>query len=121
MAHAIVSQTNIKFIENYDVGKGYHYAQNKNYIDQVMFIVVNVFVPKDNDLLGNGGRCIKVSCVPVGDYEKAKRNSYKRVYDDEEHYTYPHIPENMELKKENTIGKTKLYVENFNLRKNKIL
>ena len=97
--HAVVARTNIKLIENYDVGKRYHYAHHKNYIDQVMFIVVNGFVPKDNNLLGNGGRSIKVSCVPVGDYEQAKRDSYKRVYDDEGRFTYPKIPENLERRK----------------------
>ena len=104
---AVVTRTNIKLIENYDVGQRYHYCPHKNYIDQVMFILVNGFVPKDNDLLGNGGRCIKVSCVPVGDYEKAKWNSYKRVYDDEGNYTYPKIPENMERKKGDYYWKNK--------------
>ena len=62
-----------------------------------MFIVVNGFVPKDNNLLGNGGRSIKVSCIPVGNYEAARRNSYKRVYnDDERTFSYPQIDENIE-------------------------
>ena len=64
-----------------------------------MFIVVNGFVPTDNDLLGNGGRSIKLSCVPVGDYEQAKRDSYRRVYDDEGRFTYPQIAENHERTK----------------------
>ena len=50
-------------------------------------------------MLGNGGRCIKVSCVPVGEYEQAKRDSYKRVYDDEGRFTYPQIQDNLERKK----------------------
>ena len=54
-----------KLIENYDVGKRYNYVPHKKYINQVMFIVVNGFLPKDNNILGNGGRCIKVSFVPV--------------------------------------------------------
>ena len=97
--YAVVARNSIKLIENYDVGKRYHYAHHKSYIDQVMFIVVNGFVPTDNYLLGNGGRSIKLSCVPVGDYEQAKRDFYRRVYDDEGRFTYPQIAENHERTK----------------------
>ena len=61
-----------------------------------MFIVVNNFIPKDNNLLGMGGKSVKVSCIPVGDYEPAKCDSYKQVYDDECNFIYPQIPENIE-------------------------
>ena len=88
-------------LESYDINKRHHYAHHKSFIDQVMFVVINGFIPKDNDIMGNGGRSIKVSCVPVGEYEKAKRDSYKRVYDDAGNFSYPHIPENLERKKGN--------------------
>ena len=64
-----------------------------------MFIVVNGFIPKDNDILGNEGRCVKVSCVPVGNYVAATKNSYRRVYNDDGSYGYPKISENIERKK----------------------
>ena len=65
--HAVVTRSKIKLLENYDVRKFYRYVNHKSYIDQVMFIVVNGFVPKENNLLVNGGICIKISCIPIGD------------------------------------------------------
>ena len=82
-----------------DINNRYHYAHHKNFIDQVMFIVVNGFIPNDNNLLGMGGRSVKVSCIPVGHYEPAKKDSYKRAYDDNGGFSYPHIPENIERRK----------------------
>ena len=99
--HAVVTRSNIKLLESYDIKNRYHYAHHKSFIDQVMFVVINGFIPTDNDILGNGGRSIKVSCVPVGDYEVAKRDSYKRVYDEDGNFSYPHIPENLERRKGN--------------------
>ena len=97
--HDVVTRSNIKLLETYDVGKRSHYAHHKNYIDQVMFIVVNGFIPHDNNLLGNEGRSVKVSCIPIGDYVQEKRDSYKRVYNDEGNLTYPQISENIERQK----------------------
>ena len=54
--------------------------------------------------MGNGGRSVKVACVPVGEYEHAKRYSYTRVYDDDGGYSYPHIAENLESRKGENIG-----------------
>ena len=56
-----------------------------------------------------------MDCIAVGDYEECKRSSYKRVTDEERNFTYPHIPENLEKKRENTTGETKLYVAHENL------
>ncbi len=52
--HAVVTRTNVKLLKNYNAGKRFHYAHHKNYMDQVMFIVVNGFVPFQNNLFGNG-------------------------------------------------------------------
>ena len=68
-----MTRTNVKILEQYGIRKRYHYAHHKSYIDQVMFIVVNGFMPRDNNLLGDGGRSVKVSCIPIGDYVKAKK------------------------------------------------
>ena len=76
-----------------------------------MFVVVNGFISHENNLLGNGGRSIKVSCIPVGDYVKEKQNSYKRVTDDEGNFTYPQIPENIKKRVKN-IRKTRPSVVN---------
>ena len=59
-----------------------------------MFIVINGFIPKDNDLLGNGGRSIKIACIPVGEMTKCTRTGYKRLYDEDGYYTCPQIPGN---------------------------
>ena len=72
-----------------------------------MFIVFNEFIPCDNKLLGNGGISVKVSCIPVGDYVKAKQNSYKRVTDDQGNFTYPQIQENIIRKKGEKYWKNK--------------
>ena len=80
--HAVVTRTKIKLLENYNVGKRFHYAHHKNYMDQVMFIVVNGFVPFPNNLFGNGGRSIKVECIAIGEYEECKRSYFKRVTDE---------------------------------------
>ena len=92
---AVRTKTNIKIIMTHNPDSRYHHAHHKNYLDQVMFVVINGFIPKDNDLLGNGGRSVKVSCIPVGSYEPASKNSYKRVYDDDGTYEYPEIEENI--------------------------
>ena len=42
-----------------------------------MFIFFNDFVPKDNNILSEGGRSVKFLYVPVGNYELVKRDSYK--------------------------------------------
>ena len=71
----VVMRSNIKVLESYNLDSRYHYAHHKSYVDQVMFIVLNSFIPKDNDLLGNGGRSVKISCIPIRGMEKAKRDS----------------------------------------------
>ena len=91
---AITIRRNIKVLGSYHVDKRYFYAPHKNYLDQVMFIVINGFVPNNNDLLGNGGRSIKVACIPIGEMAECKRTGYKRVYDEEGNYTCPQIPGN---------------------------
>ena len=40
--HAVVTQINIKLLENYNIGKCFNYSHHKNNMDQVMFIIVNV-------------------------------------------------------------------------------
>ena len=60
-----------------------------------MFIVVNGFILIENDTLGIGGRCVKVSCDPIETYENAKRDSFCTEYDEEGNQTFPQIPENM--------------------------
>ena len=82
------------------------------------FIVVNGFIPHDNNLLGEGGKSIKVSCILVGDYVKAKQNSYKRVTDDEGYFTYSKIPENIIRKRVKNIGKTRSCVVHINQKDN---
>ena len=53
-----------------------------------MFIVVNGFIPIGNDILGKGGRCVKVACVPIGEYRNATKDSYSAEYDEEGNQTY---------------------------------
>ena len=106
---AVSVRSNIKVLGSYHVNQRYHYAQHKNYLDQVMFIIINGFVPYNNDLLGNGGRSIKVACIPVGEMKKCTRTGYKRVYQEDGTYSCPKIPGN-ETKK---LGE--YYWENYTL------
>ena len=38
-----------------------------------MLMVVNEFIPNRNGTLGNGGRSVKVWCVPVDNYENQRK------------------------------------------------
>ena len=59
-----------------------------------MFIFINGFIPNNNDLLGNGGRSIKVAFIPIEEMTECKRTGYNRVYDEECNYTCPQITVN---------------------------
>ena len=118
---AITTRCHIKLLTETKNEARYHVAHHKNYLDQVMFIVINGFIPKDNDLLGNGGRSVKVSCVPVGNYEAATKNSYKRVYNDDRSYGYPRIAENIERKKGEVYWKNKTLCSTRAVKRNNTL
>ena len=59
-----------------------------------MYVVTTACVLNENDIT-KGGTAVPVSLVRVGKLEKAKKNSYKRVYDENGSYTYPKIEENI--------------------------
>ena len=65
---AVTTWFHIKLLAT-DYETRYHMAHHKNFIDQVMFIVIIVFIPKDNNLLGNDGSSNKFSFVLVGYYD----------------------------------------------------
>ena len=54
---------------------------------------MTVFVLNDNDI-ARGGEVIPVACVRVGRMLKAKKDTYKRVYRENNTYHYPKIAEN---------------------------
>ena len=76
-----------------------------------MFIIVNGFIPFENNLFEKRGRSIKVECIAVRDYEECKRSSYKRVTNEEGNFTYPQIPKKLGKKRENTTGEIRLCAE----------
>ena len=105
----VVSRCHIKILAT-DYEARYHMAHHKNYLDQVMFIVVNGFIPKYNDLLGNGGRCVKVSCIPVGNYEAARKVLIKEFIMMMEVTDIQRLLKTLKEKKENCIGRIKHFV-----------
>ena len=83
-------------------------GSTQKYLNQVMFIVVNDFIPNRNVILRNGSKSTKVCCVPVGNYEISKENSYHRVFDDDGKLTCSKLTENImpEKRKKYRLNKT---------------
>ena len=69
------------------------YVHHKNHIDKYMYVVVTACVLNDNDF-EKGGKAERVSCIRVGKYVEAKKDTYKRVYRENGTYHYPKIKEN---------------------------
>ena len=69
-------------------------VQHKSHIHKEMYIATTAYLPHDNDMT-KGGLAFKVSLERVGKMLPAKRNSYRRVYHDDDTFSYPHINENL--------------------------
>ena len=70
------------------------YNQHKNHVHKEMFVVCTAFVPLNNDITA-GGTAVPISCTRVGRMLPAKRDAFKRVYDEDEcKISYPKDPAN---------------------------
>ena len=58
-----------------------------------MCLCTTGFLPKNNDI-EEGGTAIKIDFDRAGRMQRASRDTYRRVYDDEGRYTMPKRPEN---------------------------
>ena len=96
--YAIRTRSNCKVLTSIGLEPSDYRAHHKSHIGKEMYVVTTAYVLNDNDIT-RGGTAIPVSCVRVGKYVKAKKNSYKRVYRDNGTYHYPKIDENI-LRKE---------------------
>ena len=90
----MVMRTNIKLLSSYHIDGWYNYVPKKTKLDQIIFMMVNGFIPNRNDILGKSGRCVKVGCVSIGCYTNATCDYFSREYHKNGTFTYPHIPEN---------------------------
>lgn len=73
----------------------YHRVHKKSHLNKEMNICSSAFMPHDNDI-ASGGLSYTLSCQRVGHYAKALKNTYRRVYDEEDgSFTYPPIEENI--------------------------
>ena len=52
------------------------------------------WVPSEQEQDSKGGTAVKIDFARAGQMEKAQRDTYKRVYDDNGNYTMPQVPEN---------------------------
>ena len=69
-------------------------VQHKSHIHKEMLICTTAYLPHNNDM-ERGGMAYKVSMERVGKLLPAKRDSYKRVYNDDNTFSYPHIEQNI--------------------------
>ena len=92
--YAVVTRTNCKVLTSIGLEPIDYFCQHKNHIQKEMYIVVTAFVMNQNNIRG-GGKAIPIACVRVGRMEKAKKDSYKRVYRDDGSYHYPKIAEGL--------------------------
>ena len=101
--YAIVVRRNNKFVqflgmEEKDIS---HMVQKKQHIRKEMFICTTGYLPHNNDV-ASGGLSYKITMERVGQMIPAKRNIYRRVYnEDNTAFTYPHIESNILQRKGN--------------------
>eukprot|EP00957_Ditylum_brightwellii_P184213 14031077-Ditylum_brightwellii.AAC.1 len=69
-------------------------AHHKSHIYKQMYICVHAYVLDQNDWI-NEGKVVPIILIRVGKMINAKRESYKRVYREDNTYHYPQIPGNL--------------------------
>lgn len=106
--YAVRTRANCKVLTSIGLEPFHYRAHHRNHIGKEMYVVVTAYVLNENDITG-GETAVPVSLVRVGKMVKAKKDSFKRVYDENGAYTYPKNPENILLKK------GELYFKSFDL------
>ena len=96
--YAVRTRSNTKVLTSIGLEPNDYYAQHRNHIGKEMYIVCTAFVLNGSDITA-GGKAIPIACIRVGKKVKAKKDSYKRVYNDDGTFSYPKIDENQIRKK----------------------
>ena len=92
--YAIRTRSNCKVLTSIGLEPSDYRAHHKSHIGKEMYVVVTAYILNDNDIT-KGGTAVPVSCVRVGKYTEATKNSYKRVYREDGSYHYPKIDANI--------------------------
>jgi hypothetical protein len=90
---AIIIHRHNKCIPFFGVYPVNHAIRHKSHIDKMMVIASTAFEPKKNDV-EREGLAHKVSFSRVGQWTKATKDPFRRVYRDDGSYHYPKLPEN---------------------------
>ena len=91
--YAIVVRTHNKYVPYLAVVPAANKTHHRSHVDKVMCLCTTGFLPKNNDI-EEGGTAIKIDFDRAGRMQRASRDTYRRVYDDEGRYTMPKRPEN---------------------------
>ena len=63
------------------------------------------FTPHENNDILKGGKSVPIDCIHCGELVEVARDSYKRVYQEDEAHKYPPIPGNQLRVKNSSISK----------------
>ena len=91
--YAIVVRQNNKYVPYLCVEPAPNTVHHKSHVAKVMCLCTTAFLPFKNDIT-SGGTAKRVDFERVGRMQKAKKDTYRRVYDDDGNYTMPKIPDN---------------------------
>eukprot|EP00957_Ditylum_brightwellii_P088593 6748045-Ditylum_brightwellii.AAC.1 len=90
---SIVTQCGDKNLPEFGVEAVDYYAQHKSHVHKCMYHTTTGIVVNKNNIT-KGGKALMIAIVRIGQMEQCKKDTYKRVYDDEGNYTMPKLPEN---------------------------
>ena len=83
-----------KVVPAFGVSPCFHRIHHKNSVDKLLVICAIAYAPTGNDPR-SGGWGYKLLMSRAGGKVKAKKNTYKRVYNDDGTFHYPQIEENL--------------------------
>ena len=92
--YAVRTRTNCKVLVSIGLeGKNY-YAHHKSHIGKEMYVACTAYVLCNGNNVTAGGKAVPIACVRVGKMVRAKKDSYKRVYNADGTYGYPQVEAN---------------------------
>jgi hypothetical protein len=93
--YAIKARTNCKVLTSIGLDACQEYdTHHKNHIQKELCIVVTAYMLGPDNNITKGGKAYQIACVQVGSMVKAKKDSYKRVYNNDRTFHYPVIESN---------------------------
>jgi hypothetical protein len=91
--YTIVVRTHNKCVPVLGVFPVKQSVHHKSHIEKILALATTGFAPHNNNI-EKGGVAHKISLTRAGRMQKAKKDSYKRFYQEDGTYHYPKIPEN---------------------------